>query len=256
MDIYVPEGSGTFPLVILVHGGGFKVGDKANEYNRAMELVKNGFVAATINYRLSGEAKFPSNINDVKAAIRFLKANAPKFNINSQKVGLWGGSSGGNLVSLAGTSGDIEELEDFSMGNPDVSSKVQAVVDWFGPTDFLKMDEYLKMNGVADPGHSSPDSHESQALGAHITQVPDLVAKANPETYITPDDPPFVIQHGKEDRTAPFQLSEIFAAKLKAVIGDDKVTISLLEGAGHGGAQFNTKENLAEVISFFNKYLK
>lgn len=256
MDLYIPEGNSTFPAVVLVHGGGFASGDKASENVYAKKLVENGYVAATINYRLSGEAKFPANINDVKAAIRFLRANAVKYHIHPESIGIWGGSAGGNLSALAGTSGDVGELEDLSLGYAENSSRVQAVVDWSGPTDFIKMDEYFKESGLGEPTNSAANSTSSRVLGEQITKIPETVAKANPETYISEDDPAFFIEHGTQDGLVPTQESVIFAKNLKAVLGEDKVTLILLEGEGHGGPQFETTENLDKVIAFFDENLK
>ncbi len=140
MDIYIPEGTGPFPVVVLIHGGAFMMGDKSGEASNAAALVANGIAAVSINYRLSGEAKFPAQIEDCKAALRFLRANAAKYNLNPDKIGSWGASAGGNLSSLLGTSSGVAELEGASLGNSGFSSKVIASVDWFGPINFLTMD--------------------------------------------------------------------------------------------------------------------
>jgi acetyl esterase/lipase len=198
---------------------------------------------------------FPVNINDVKAAVRWIRANAGKYNFDPDKIAVWGGSAGGNLASLAGTSGDVKELEDLSLGNASFSSRVQAVVDWFGPTNFMKMDEQLRETGNGTPDHSNAGSPESKVLGAKITEIPELVKKANPETYITPDDPPFLIEHGTKDGTVPTQQSTEFYEKLLKISGKDKVSIKLLEGAGHGGPQFEEPANIDLVFKFLDKQL-
>ncbi len=256
LDIYIPDGEGVFPAVILVHGGGFLSGDKESENYWVRHLVQRGFVAATINYRLSGEALFPANIQDVKAAIRFVRGNADAYQVDPDAIGLWGTSAGGNLASLAGTTGGVEELEDLTLGNADESSRVQAVVNWYGPTNFLTMDRYLIESGMGEPGHSRTESPESRVLGAPIASVPGLVAAANPETYITADDPPLFIQHGTHDDTVPVQQSIIFAQKLRDVVGEDGVTLVLLHGAGHGGREFRAPENLARLMAFLDEHLR
>ena len=258
LDIYLPdEGAGVFPVIISVHGGAFMFGDKADGQLRPMlEGVKRGYAVVSVNYRMSGEALFPANIHDIKAAIRWVKANAVRYHMDAGRLALWGGSAGGNLASLAGTSGGVKELEDPSLGNAAYSSNVQAVVDWFGPTDFLLMDPQLKETGNGTPNHSEANSPESKVLGQKITEIPEKVKLANPETYITKDDPPFFIEHGSKDNTVPVQQSENFYEKLVAVLGEQKVTLIVLEGAGHGGPQFETKGNLEKVFVFLDRILK
>ena len=258
LDIYLPEeGNGPFRVIISIHGGAFMFGDKADEQvNPMLEGLKHGYAVVSINYRLSGEALFPKNINDVKAAIRWVKANAATYKMNPDKIAVWGGSAGGNLSALAGTSGDVKELEDLSLGNANQSSRVQAVVDWFGPTNFLLMDEQLRRTGNGKPDHSDANSPESKLLGQKITEIPSKVQLANPETYISKDDPPFLIEHGTKDQLVPTQQSVNFAAKLTPVLGKEKVTIHLLKDARHGGPQFETMKNLELVFRFLNDALK
>ncbi|MDO9256666.1 MAG: alpha/beta hydrolase [Bacteroidales bacterium] len=255
LDIYLPDAvKGKLPVIVSVHGGAFMMGDKRDGQVKPMlEGIKRRYAVVSVNYRMSGEALFPANINDVKAAVRWIRANAEKYNFDPDKIAIWGGSAGGNLSSLAGTSGDVKELADLSLGNATFSSRVQAVVDWFGPTNFLKMDEQLRETGNGTPDHSASDSPESKVLGAKITEIPELVKKANPETYITPDDPPFFIEHGTKDGTVPTQQSTEFYQKLVKVLGPDKVSIQLLEGAGHGGPQFEEPANIDLVFKFLDK---
>lgn len=255
MDIYLPEGTGPFPVVVLIHGGAFKMGDKGMEASNAAALVAKGIAAASINYRLSGEAKFPAQIEDCKAAVRFLRANAAKYNLNPDKIGSWGASAGGNLSSLLGTTSGITELEGASLGNAGFSSKVVASVDWFGPINFLTMDAEASALGFTINTNSA-SSPESQLIGIAIQTVPEKVAKANPTTYISNDDAAFFIQVGSMDRNIPYTQSLNFNNALKPVKGTENVTYELLEGAGHGGNQFSSSENLAKVVAFFEKHLK
>jgi acetyl esterase/lipase len=258
LDLYSPTtGSGPFPVVIMVHGGGFMMGDKSDGAGLAGvdQLLSAGYAVASINYRLSGEVKFPAQINDAKAAVRFLRANATTYNLNPDKFGAWGASAGGNLVALLGTTCSVAELEGADLGNADQSSCVQAVVDWFGPIDFLAMDEQFAST-TCPQTHNDASSPESQLVGAAIQTVPDIVKTTNPMNYITPDDAPFFIQNGSADCNIPPIQSKNFADALSAVIGADKVTYILIDGAGHGGAQFSTDANLALVIAFLDKYLK
>ena len=259
LDIYLPsQGEGPFPVILSIHGGAFMSGDKRDgQLTPMLEGLKRGYAIVSINYRLSGEAIFPAQIYDVKAAVRWIKANAKQYKLNPDKIAAWGGSAGGHLSALLGTSGDVKELEDLSQGNADKSGRVQAVVDWFGPTDFLKMDEQLKASKVKNPMiHSVPDSPESQLIGKNLDDGPELVRAANPETYITKDDPPFFIQHGLIDHLVPYQQSVNFAKKLEQVLGKEKVTIELLPGTDHGGPNYETENNINKVFVFLDKYLK
>ena len=259
LDIYLPEeGDGPYPVILSIHGGAFKSGDKGDgQVNAMLEGLKRGYAVVSVNYRLSGEAIWPAQIQDVKAAIRWIRANSKQYKLNSGKIASWGGSAGGHLSAMAGTSGNVNELEDLTQGNADQSSRIQAVVDWFGPTDFLKMDEQAKESKVANPQvHSIPDSPESQLIGKNLQDAPDLVKAANPETYISKDDPPFFIQHGLNDPLVPYPQSVNFAKKLEQTLGKEKVTLELIPGTGHGGPNFQTKENIDKVFAFLDKYLK
>jgi len=258
LDIYLPnEGNGPFPVIISVHGGAFLGGDKADgQVNPMLQGLKRGYAVVSINYRLSGEAIFPADIMDVKAAIRWVKANAKQYKLNPDKIALWGGSAGGNLVALAGTSVGAKDLEDLSLGNADKDTRVQAVVDWFGPINFLLMDTQLKETGNGAPDHSEANSPESKLMGQKITEIPEKVQRSNPETYISNNAPPFLIEHGTKDQLVPTQQSIQFAEKLEKFIGKEKVTLHLLEGARHGGPQYETKENLDLVFSFLDSLLK
>jgi acetyl esterase/lipase len=259
LDVYLPdEGDGSFPVIISIHGGAFKAGDKAdNQVLPMLEGLKRGYAVVSINYRLSPEAIFPAQIYDVKAAVRWVRANATQYKLNPDKITAWGGSAGGHLSAMVGTSGGVKELEDMTLGNADQSSRVQAVVDWFGPTDFLKMDEQAKESKVNNPQiHSVPDSPESELIGKNLADAPELVKAVNPETYITKDDPPFFIQHGLIDNLVPYQQSVNLAKKLEPVIGKGKVTLELLQNSGHGGPAFSTEQNLNKIFAFLDQMLK
>jgi len=258
LDLYIPStGSGPFPVVIMVHGGGFMFGDKSDGagLTGVDQLLAAGYAVASINYRLSGEAQYPAQIFDAKASVRFLRANAAKYNLNPDKFGAWGASAGGNLVSLLGTTCGVAELEGAELGNSDQSSCVRAVVDWFGPIDFLKMQEQFAGTSCSSKTDDA-SSPESKLVGAAIQTVPEKVALTNPMNYITIDDAPFLIQNGTADCNIPPVQNKNLADALSAVIGADKVTYVSLEGAGHGGSQFETAENLKIVIGFLDKFLK
>lgn len=245
LDLYWPEKiEEPTPLVVWIHGGAWRAGDKKRAPTR---MVRQGYVVASINYRLSQEAIFPAQIHDCKAAIRFLRANAEKYHIDPDHIGVWGSSAGGHLVALLGASGGFKELEGTIGGNLDFSSRVQAVCDFFGPTDFLQMS--------AQPSrmdHDAADSPESQLVGGPIQQNKDKVAKANPITYLTKDDPPFLILHGDQDPLVPHHQSVILNEALQKV--GVTVTFHTVKGAGHG---FRNRPEVDEMVNaFFGKHLK
>ena len=258
LDIFLPAtGNGPFPVIVSIHGGAFMMGDKADgQESAAKEGLNRGYAVISINYRLSGEAIWPAQIYDVKAAIRWIKANASPYALNANKIAVWGGSAGAHLSAMIGTSAGVSALEDASLGNASQSTKVQAVVDWFGPINFLTMDAQFAASGIAGETHNTPMSPESKLMGQLITEIPDKVQAASPATYITSDDPAFFIQHGTADTKIPTQQSVDFAAALQAAIGSGNVTFEALPGAEHGDPMFSTATNTAKVFDFLDKYLK
>jgi acetyl esterase/lipase len=261
LDIYLPdEGDGPFPVIVSIHGGAFLECDKADgQVMPMLEGLKRGYAVVAVNYRLSGEAKFPAQIQDVKAAVRWIRAEAGRYGFDPCCIAAWGGSAGGYLATMLGVTSGVKELEDPSLGNAEQSSDVQCVVDWYGPTNFLKLDDWLNESGFTPrPGmeHNAPHSPESLLLGEQITQVPDRVKAADPETYITPAMPPFFVQHGTGDSVIPVQCSIHLAARLAQVAGSDTVKLELLEGADHADPRFEAADNVQRVLDFLDKHLK
>lgn len=261
LNLYLPTGDGPFPVVVNIHGGGFKFGDRSMVGAVVGQaLLDSGYAIASVDYRLSGEATFPAAVQDVKAAVRFLRANAAQYKLNPDQIVAFGFSAGGNLASMVGTTGDVAEFDDPALGNAGVSSRVQAVIDWFGPTDFGQMDEQAKAQGcgTSDQTHSTASSFESLYLGATVAEAPALVQKANPISYITPDDPPFLLQKGDQDCTVPVGQSQLLADALKAAGLD--VRFDLLKGVGHGDSGstpvFESTENVQLVLAFLDAKLK
>jgi acetyl esterase/lipase len=246
LDIYLPHaGHGPFPVIIAIHGGAFLMGDKADgQLNAPLSGVERGYAVVSINYRLSGEAIFPAAVRDVQAAIRFLKSNAARYQLDAQRFAAWGGSAGGNLAAWAGAASRTED------------TRIHAVVDWFGPIDFLSMDGQFRISGLGRPNHSAIHSPESLYLGCEIAKVPELVKEANPASYLHRDIPPFFIQHGSKDPLVPTEQSVLFAEQIRGIAGSERVILEIIEGAGHGGAPFEDPENLEKVFAFLGKSLK
>ncbi|MEZ4730784.1 MAG: alpha/beta hydrolase [Caldilineaceae bacterium] len=190
--------------------------------------VTQGYAVASINYRLSQHAIFPAQIQDCKAAVRWLRAHAAEYNLDNNRFAAWGPSAGGHLVAMLGTTGHVSEFE--VGAHRDVSSRVQCVVDYFGPIDFLQMDAQRSPNGMI---HDTPDSPESELVGGPIQEHPEKVARANPITYVTADVPPFLIVHGDCDPLVPYGQSLLLVEALQKVGAD--VTFYTVRGGGHGG---------------------
>jgi acetyl esterase/lipase len=190
------------PLIIFIHGGGWKGGDRSDMAFYCVTFAEKGYITATISYRFSQEAIFPAAVSDAKCAVRFLRANAAKYGIDPNKIAVSGNSAGGHLSMMVGFSPDVPEL-DGEGGNPGVSSRVQAVIDFYGPvdmtTDFARKQKVLK-----------------DFLGGKTwEEAPDLYKKSSPITYLTKDDPPTLVIHGTVDDIVPIDQADTLAAKLK-----------------------------------------
>ena len=235
LDLYLPQHVGRpVALVLYIHGGGWAGGDKSElQANSGWQTYLNqGFAVASINYTLSDTAKFPQQIYDVNAAIRFLRANAGKYRLNG-KIGLWGGSAGGQLAALAGASCGVSSLQN-KEGVTKGSSCVQAVVDGMGPTDFLEMDDHLydSTSLKHDPANSAESRYLGCAQGLKACPA-STVERANPITYLTTSSqvPPYFIVHGDADTLVPHWESEILFDALRSVCAD--ATFTTVHGEGH-----------------------
>jgi acetyl esterase/lipase len=245
LDLYLPETAEALPLIVWIHGGAWLAGNKDNP--APLAYLADGFALASINYRLSQHAIFPAQIQDCKAAVRWLRAHATTYNIDPNCFVAWGESAGGHLVALLGTTGDVN---DFEVGAYlEYSSGVQAVVDCFGPTDFVQMDAHRIPNGQV---HDAADSPESRLVGGPVQDNKDKVVRANPITYITPGDAPFLIIHGDTDPLVPHHQSVLLAAALKAA--EVPVSFHTVVGGGHGG--FRDPNVPLKIRAFLETQLK
>lgn len=237
-DLYTPKGDGPFPLVLWVHGGGWAAGSK--DAPPVVLMTAKGFAVASMNYRFSQQAVFPAQIHDVKAVVRLLRANAEKYKLDPDRFGAAGASAGGHLVALLGTTGNVKELEGKG-GNEKVSSKVQAIVDVFGPTDMTSLAPGGAKNAV------------TQLFGGNAPDKADLYKLGNPIPHIDKDCPPFLILHGDEDKIVPLNQSEL----LKDALEKAKIPVEMVvvKGAGHDG-KVAGGENALKIADFFEKHLK
>jgi acetyl esterase/lipase len=240
LDLYIPGGVlKPMPVVMWVHGGGWCEGNK--NIPMMLPLVQLGFAVASIDYRLSQQAIFPAQIYDCKAAVRWLRANASRYGFDPNRIGAAGASAGGHLVALLGTTADRPEMEG-EEGNPGVSSAVQAVCDFFGPTDFTDL----------GPSYSaSPTTLIARLLGGSIDDKMEEAKAASPVLFVDAHSAPFYIAHGDQDRVVPLQQSvELDAALRKAGVPS---TLYIVKGGGHG---FNDPAAFAGAALFFRRYLQ
>ncbi len=260
LDIYLPEvGEAPYAVIVVIAGSAFFGNDTKGRAYQTMgvALRKAGYAVVAINHRSSREAIFPAQIQDVKAAIRFIRANAGKYGFDASRIGITGDSSGGHLSAMAGLSGGVEQytvgehtqdLEGKVGGNPGVDSHVAAVVAWYPPTRFLVMNE------CGSPmDHDAPESPASILIGGPIQENPDLSTLADPITYVDPSDPPFLIVHGDADPVVPHCQSELLHAALEEAGVESKLII--VPGGGHGQGIW-TPENVAEMVKFFDTHLQ
>jgi acetyl esterase/lipase len=226
------------PCVVLIHGGSWRFGGRDSLLLPAALLARLGFVTASIEYRLTHEAPFPAQIEDCKCAVRFLRANAAELGLDPERIGAFGTSAGGHLAALLGTAPDHPALEG-NGGWPDVSSAVQAVVDWYGPTDVAALAGEALQGSVID------------LLGGPVRTHLAVAAFADPATHVTPSCPPFLILHGSEDRSVPLSQSEYLHAALLGAGIDSELIV--MEGKGHG---FLGVRAVRKTVSFLRERLK
>jgi acetyl esterase/lipase len=253
LDLFLPKerrSNAPLPVIVFIHGGGWRNGHKRSGQGRVRPYVESGhYAGVSVGYRLSGEAQWPAQIHDCKAAIRWIRANAQTHGLDARRIGVWGTSAGGHLVAMLGTSAGVPAMDGDLGPHTKLSTSVTCVVDFFGPTDFLQMDAQRVPGSKLT--HDRPDSPESLLIGGAIQSNPDEVATANPITYVTGDDPPFLIMHGDDDRLVPIHQSDIFEKALQQAGVD--VSFVPIAGAGHGLRGADTG---AQVTAFFDRHLR
>lgn len=258
MDIFLPdEGEGPFPLFIHIHGGGFAVGDKRDGHvKKLLDAIKKGYAFASINYRLSDEAIFPAAVLDCRKAIRFLKENAAKYSIIPERIATIGGSAGGNLSAMLAMNIPNGEFLGEEGKTYNECPCIKAAIDWFGPTDFARMDEQALANGVSFTDHGEDYSAESNYMGKPLGQVDkDFIDKANPMSYISERMCPILIEHGTIDKLVPYAQSQILYEEIEKKLGKGRAQFHALEGSDHEDKMFESDENMEIVWAFIKENL-
>lgn len=250
LDIYLPAlVKGNVPLVIWVHGGAWKLNDKFADMgymkNTVKSFIDEGYAFASIDYRYSTDAVFPAQIQDCNQAVSWLYANAEKYHIDKNKIALIGFSAGGHLASLLALSNN-NRIKPFSHDGKQVPFKIKAVIDFYGPSNFLA---FTPKNEI-----STSDDAIASLLGGTILERPDLATLASPTTYIDANDPPFLIFHGEKDESVPYTQSVLLRSYLRQM--NVKSELTVVPNAPHYGEMFDVESNKIKISAFLKTYLK
>ncbi len=243
LDLYLPreKPAQPLPVVVWVHGGGWSQGSK--DRCPATWLAAEGFAVASIQYRLSTQARWPAQIEDCREAVRWLRRHGSERGLSTEKIGVWGGSAGGHLVALMGTSA--------APADEAVSSRVQAVCNWYGPSDLLTMP--ANVISAERTRAEVEQSNGAKLLGGAVMDLPELARQASALSQISADDAPFLTMHGDADPRVPLDQSQRLHDALNQAGVES--TLVMLPGAGHGGAAFQAPEMRAQILAFFQKQL-
>ena len=257
MDIYIPDSAtGSDAVIVVVHGGGFMFGDQTMDIIQPVIAagLENGYVVASVDYRKSTESTFPGALADVKAAVRYLKANADTYGIDTEKIVIWGESAGAYLSLMTALTSDVTDLDGDVTDNADYDSSVTALVDFYGPVEFYTMDDEYAALGIDGTTYSEDSSFESNYLGQAIGEDEEFTYTTWWGSYTDQLADDFAlsawIQAGTSDTSVPYTQSENFASALSEIIGEENVSFSLIDGAEHEDDAFYTDENLSEVFAF------
>src|SRR4051812_14194772 len=243
VDLARPDGEGPFPAVICIHGGGFRAGNRQSYDGLIKKLAKNGYVAVTVEYRLAPKYQFPAAVYDVKAAVRWVRANAGKYHVDPERIGVMGGSAGGHLAQFLGVTAGVKRFEGDG-GNSEQSSRVACVVNFYGPSDFTK--SYGKSVDAAEVLPLFLGGNLEQARRRHI--------EASPLYWVTPDAAPTLCVHGTKDNYVAFEQAEWIVERLKAA--SVEAELLPMEGSMHGFKGDVEEKAEAAMIAFFDRHLK
>lgn len=244
LDIVYPSiGNPPHKVIVALHGGGWSSGNRKSASLKLIQMAtQQGYAVINVGYRLSDEAKWPAQLHDVKAAIRFIRANAKQYRFDTRNIVVWGNSAGGHLASMLAATNGMEEMEDLSMGNSSASSEVQGVVSWYGISDVTKL----------------PDASiniANKLMGYNVRDKAEEAKVASPIHNINKDFPPIFMIHGTNDQVVPFEQSVEFAKKVNQVTVKKQASLKLHVNANHGDDQLKTLENVDESLNFIDKIM-
>ncbi|QCR34088.1 alpha/beta hydrolase [Lysinibacillus sp. SGAir0095] len=241
--VYPPIGNPPYKVIVALHGGGWSNGDRKSASIKTIQMAaQQGYVVINAGYRLTDEAKWPAQLHDVKAAIRFIRANAKEYRLDTRNIVVWGNSAGGHLASMLGATNGMVEMEDLSMGNSKASSEVQGVVSWYGISDISTL----------------PDTSiniANKLLGFNVREKAEEAGVASPNQYVTKEYPPIFMIHGTNDRIVPFKQAVEFAKKINQVTGKKQASIKLHINATHGDNAIKNVTNVDETLNFIDKIM-
>lgn len=258
MDIYLPdEGVGPFPVIVFIHGGAFWGGERRDfQIKYVANGIRRGYAVVSVDHRLSDEAKFPEPVYDVKAAIRFLRANAATYLMDTDRIGVVGASAGGYMATMLGATADVDALEDRSMGNAAYSSAVHAVVSLFGVHDPVMQSQFTEDAEPRTPGAPKMANFMDIFMDFNCREKPALAMMGWPGNYVTPDCPPMLIQAGSADEVVPYQNSIDLAERINAVCGEGRAIFESFPGCKHGDPAFDAPEAEERRFRFLDEHLK
>ena len=244
LDIVYPSiGNSPYKVIVALHGGGWLSGDRKSSSLQTIQMAtQQGYVVINVGYRLTDEAKWPAQLYDAKAAIRFIRANARQYRLDPTNIVVWGNSAGGHLASMLAATNGMEEMEDLSMGNAKASSSVQGVVSWYGISDITKLPD----NSI---------TIANKLMGYNVREKAAEAKGASPINYVTQDFPPIHMIHGTNDSIVPFEQSVEFAKKINTVTGKKQASLKLHINATHGDNAIRNITNVDETLNFIDKIM-
>lgn len=257
MDIFLPEeGDGPFPVLIQFHGGAFIGGHKRD--SQCIYLFNGllrGYAVVNVNYRLIGEVIFPYPVYDVKAAVRFLRANAKKYCLDPDRFAVSGDSAGAYFASMLATSAGVEALEDRSMGAPDSDSSVQAMIGMFGLYDIILASQFSE-DAPPMPSGVKIANFADLFAGVNCREAKGIASMVSPISYVSKNCPPVLIQAGMEDEVVPYQSSVDFVNRVNAVCGDGRATLESIPGGKHGDPAYESEQMEESRFAFLDRVFK
>ena len=255
MNIYLPEtGNGPFPVIFFIHGGGWQGGSRGDtQVKPFLHGIKRGYAVISCSYRLLPDGRFPENLFDIKAALRFIKAHADEYLLDDERIVIAGASAGAQLALMAGFTVGVPAFEG---GDIRKAPKIRAIIDQFGPTDFLHEDAFYEQSGYARANPPAEDGGiTARLLGADTLSHPELLSFISPINNVHPDIPPVLILHGKYDPMVAYQHSENLYRKICDVCGDDRAKLIISDECTHADTKYESEPYTSAIFDFIEKYI-